>query len=371
MLKPCAPSMTALRRISLLLIFVGFLFVTTQASRVAGHDPDPEEHEALCDELRRNPGLGSHCHPSDYVRIEARQYENGQVELALRLWDRESQDWGRRLLPRSRRLPAGAETARWLSTSSLSAYASGDDHVIHRDVRLRARRLADGRVEVGLQVGYDKIDWSWDASANKFVDNGSSYTWTSGVHGVEQALPLVRFVPSEVRGSHWQHSSPLLLNRSCAETSPSCYPFVRRAEPPSSMLDGATHVLAPGIYHPLYWPGRGSAVPRSPHLPPVGNYLVSAADGESCLVSTAYAGPARYDVVNSFVDTVFVTSETIPPRTAPLAELREAGFSVIGHHQTVAVHGLPPQTLTIFEGDFVFVDERYGSCTLTWFAPQP
>ena len=363
--------MRHLKWLSLTLVIAAALLAQTmQPHSVKGHGS--EHHERLCDEVFNSeggPGLGSHCHPSDLVRIEARQLEDGRVELALRLWDGEQLNWGTRLLPSARRLPTTAQVGRWLTTSSLRAHAQGDDHVIHRGVRIQARRLADGRVEVGLQVGYDAIEWDWIDGEwirgdSNYVWASGNYVWSSGMGGEARALPQVRFVPNEYQGSHWQHSSPLDLDRWCGETGPHCWPLVTAGNPPSTALSGQVYILMPGIYHPGYRDDTDGYVPPSPELPPHGNYIVSPDDAASCLVSTAYSGPEHSDVVASLVDTVFVTSTAGWPQASSLAELREVGLHAIGHR-------FGNQTLTIFSDDFVIVGSNYGNCTLTWLAPQP
>lgn len=78
---------------------------------------------------------------SPSVCVAARRLDDGRVEFALQLAD------GQRWLPRARFYPyRGAEIRRWLRSSP---YTMSDG----TEVRIRAQRLASGKVKFALQVG--------------------------------------------------------------------------------------------------------------------------------------------------------------------------------------------------------------------------
>ena len=112
------------------------------------------------------------------VRIVARKIANGKVEFGLQ--QRQSDDsWGARQLPRARFFPTTADVDRWLNSSPLRLPAG--------EVRITARKIADGRIEFGLQ------------------QRQSDGTW-----GVRQ-LPRVRFFPTTAEVDRWLRSSYLTL----------------------------------------------------------------------------------------------------------------------------------------------------------------
>ena len=116
--------------------------------------------------------------PEDAVEVclTARRLVDGRVEIALQ---RRSADGvcGERLLPRRRILHAGAEAGRWLVTSPVTL-----DGI---ELRVAARGLVDGRVEVALQRRSE--DGSWGA----------------------RLLPLRRFLPAAGAADRWLSSSPV------------------------------------------------------------------------------------------------------------------------------------------------------------------
>lgn len=59
--------------------------------------------------------------PDVTVRIVARRIEDGRVEFALQ--QQTGDEWGERILPRSRFFPVDVETGRWLVSSSLALEA--------------------------------------------------------------------------------------------------------------------------------------------------------------------------------------------------------------------------------------------------------
>lgn len=83
--------------------------------------------------------------PATTVRIKARKLETGRVEFGLEL------DGDREWLPRARFFPyPAASVGRWLFASP---YTMNDGST----VRVQARRLADGRLEFGLEVDGDQV----------------------------------------------------------------------------------------------------------------------------------------------------------------------------------------------------------------------
>lgn len=87
------------------------------------------------------------------VRIAARKLANGNIEFGLRLAG--GDEW----LPRARFFPyATVSVGRWLLASP---YGMSDGN----DVRIRARKLANGKAEFGLQVGESRV---WVPRARNF-----------------------------------------------------------------------------------------------------------------------------------------------------------------------------------------------------------
>ncbi len=116
--------------------------------------------------------------PEDSVEVcvAARRFLDGRVEIALQ---RRSEDGAcsERLLPRRRILPVDAEVGRWLVTSPVTLDGN--------ELRVAARRLLDGRVEVAVQRRSE--DGSWGA----------------------RLRPRRRFLPTVSAADRWLSSSPV------------------------------------------------------------------------------------------------------------------------------------------------------------------
>ena len=130
------------------------------------------------------------------VRITARRLADGRTEFALQ--ERAAGgSWGERRLPRARFVPASPAVDRWLSSSVLTidlpalAMLSAEEHA-SVEVRIAARRLADGRTEVALQERSPGGSWS------------------------VRRLPRSRFIPARPVVGRWLSSSSI--------TAPSALP---------------------------------------------------------------------------------------------------------------------------------------------------
>ena len=110
------------------------------------------------------------------VRIVARKLADGRIEFALQ--QHTDGDWGDRLRPRVRFFPTTATTGQWLASSALTTPAG--------QVRIVARKLADGRIEFALQRHADG-DWG------------------------DRLRPRVRFFPTTATTGQWLASSMLTL----------------------------------------------------------------------------------------------------------------------------------------------------------------
>ena len=135
--------------------------------------------------------------PTNIIRISARQIEDGRIEFAfqqafIRI---ESNDidarhycstlsilgWSERTLPSSRYFPADPGHSRWLFSTSTNITTGATTSY---EVRIIARRLADGRTEFGWQV---RNDGEWSA----------------------YALPALRYFPADIGHSRWLGSSAM------------------------------------------------------------------------------------------------------------------------------------------------------------------
>ncbi len=156
------------------------------------------------------------------LRVNARVVE-GRVQFAIQ--ERVSgtdkyglgtvyDDWRERELPAKNKMPSGDEPTNWLYSSPVEISINGNWGMPAWDARIAARRLADARIEFGLQVR-----------------NRAMGQWGS------LALPSSRFLPADFDQARWLHSSPLNM-ASIAPQVPSNVPVnaegvVRRAD-----LDG-------------------------------------------------------------------------------------------------------------------------------------
>ena len=120
------------------------------------------------------------------VCVTAQRLEDGRFEMAVQ---RRSRGAGcsARLLPEQRFLPADAAAGRWLVTGPVAI-----DGI---DLRVAARRLAGGTVEVALQLRSAEDD-SWGA----------------------RLLPQQRFVPAAVEAERWLSSSPVYARAPARES---------------------------------------------------------------------------------------------------------------------------------------------------------
>ena len=112
------------------------------------------------------------------VRIVARKLADSRIEFGLQQRN-PNNTWGDRELPRVRFFPTTAGVNRWLVSSPLA--------VPPGDTRIVARKLADDRIEFGLQ--------------QRNPDN----TWEN------RQLPRVRFFPTTAGVNRWLNSSALTL----------------------------------------------------------------------------------------------------------------------------------------------------------------
>ena len=121
------------------------------------------------------------------VRIVAQRRADGRVEFGLQQRGSDAA-WDERLLPSRRFFPVRVEVGRWLWSSPLSVVPESEfGDVPEVQVRIVARRIADGRVEFGLQQRGDDEEWG------------------------ERRLPSRRFFPTGTRLGRWLSSSPLTL----------------------------------------------------------------------------------------------------------------------------------------------------------------
>ena len=123
------------------------------------------------------------------VRIVARRVVGERVEFGLQQREADG-DWGARLLPRQRFFPLGTSEGRWLVSTPLSL----SDTAL--EARIVARRVANGRVEFGLQQREPSRSWG------------------------QRLLPQSRLFPVNTTVGRWLVSSPLALAVGATEVPP-------------------------------------------------------------------------------------------------------------------------------------------------------
>ena len=121
------------------------------------------------------------------VRIAAQRLEDGRTEFALQIRGSDG-EWGERLLPSSRFLPAASAAGRWLASSPLTVRApGGPNDGPDVEVRIASQRLDDGRTEFALQQRGEDGEWG------------------------ERMLPSSRFFPADPAVGRWLTSTPLTV----------------------------------------------------------------------------------------------------------------------------------------------------------------
>lgn len=127
--------------------------------------------------------------PSRRVHIEARRLENGRTEFALRPHD-PSDFWEDLILPDKRFLPTDAPTGSWLVSTPITLRLAPEqpgEPEVRVWVRITARRLADDRIEFGLQRRTEGGRWG------------------------ERLLPARRFFTTTAGVGRWLVSSPVTV----------------------------------------------------------------------------------------------------------------------------------------------------------------
>ena len=137
------------------------------------------------------PSIASGQDATTEVRIVAQRLAGDRIEFGLQQRG-DGGDWGERLLPSRRFFPSSAAVGRWLSSTPLTLSAAGDLAAVEVEVRIVAQRLADDRVEFGLQQRGTDGEWG------------------------ERLLPSRRFFPSSAAVGRWLSSTPLTLTATLA-----------------------------------------------------------------------------------------------------------------------------------------------------------
>ena len=114
------------------------------------------------------------------LRIAAQHRVGGDIEVALQQHHGDG-EWGDRMLPNQRFVPAGAPTWRWLGSSPLTVHTIGGV----QELRIAARRHPGGSTEVALQPRHADGTWA------------------------ERILPALRIIPAGGSVGRWLASSPL------------------------------------------------------------------------------------------------------------------------------------------------------------------
>ena len=125
------------------------------------------------------------------ARVGAKWLPDGRVEVALQVRSG-SGEWGESLLPSRRLLPTRRQHLRWVPTSPAdrqhSRWRSTSPIALEgTDVRVAARRLADGVVSVALRVRAPSGDWG------------------------ERRLPMQHLLYASRTSGHWTWSSSVTI----------------------------------------------------------------------------------------------------------------------------------------------------------------
>ena len=148
------------------------------------------------------------------VRIAARVRADERKEFAIQSRPAGGA-WGELQLPQARFVPADATATRWAASTSLAletlAEVNGDDREATTTLRILARRVEDGRIEVALQVMRGGEEWG------------------------DFQLPLQRFLPVQAPPGRWFVTAPLTL---ATETPSRDVQFPRPTLPSSVLIFG-------------------------------------------------------------------------------------------------------------------------------------
>ena len=122
------------------------------------------------------------------ARILAQRHEDDRVEFVLQVRD-DGGPWSESATPAQRFLPPGTAVDQWFASSTLTLTANPDDPSTRTAVvvRIVVRRLADDRIEFGLQHGVVGEPWS------------------------ERLLPARRFFSPDADVGRWLVSSPVVV----------------------------------------------------------------------------------------------------------------------------------------------------------------
>ena len=156
-------------------------------------------------------GTAAVAQTDDGLRILARRVAGGRVELALQQ-RHAGGEWGERLLPQRRLVPADAAIGRWLAGSPV-AISSGDGV---QELRIAARRLVDGHMELALQQRHAGGEWG------------------------ERLLPQRRFVRANATVGRWLASSPVAVPELWNEPPPET---TAGGDPPEGPATGSPRAM--------------------------------------------------------------------------------------------------------------------------------
>ena len=247
-------------------------------------------------------GLASGASHETEVRVAAQLLADGRMEFALQQRE-DGGGWGERVLPRARFFPAGATVDRWLASSPLTVSTGAGS----AELRVAARRLADGRTEFALQQREDGGGWG------------------------EHVLPRARFFPAGATVNRWLASSPLTVATATpapagtqAEPAETATPAPASVPVETSVATDRAALVA--LYHATRGPnwrlGRNT------------NWLTDAPLGEWGGVLTDKSGR-----VTALVLTGGLLVGSIPPELGNLTSLTKLTLSS-NHHLTGPI---PPE----------------------------